>query len=81
MKEIFTKSFRKVTKMLQNDVIFYILCFCNNLYQSNNNMRNFDKNNHEKQHLKLNSIKTVYDFGNFTSRRSTYLIFTIKLKI
>ena len=60
--------------MLQNGYHFYIFVFCIN-YQSNNNKRNFDKNNHEKQNLKLNTIKTVYDFETLQSRKSTYLIF------
>ena len=63
--------------MLQNGCHFLYFCvFVINLYQSNDNISEIlIKITMKNNNLKLNSIKTVYDFGNFTKSQINILNF------
>ena len=63
--------------MLQNGCHFLYFCvFVINLYQSNDNICEIlIKITMKNNNLKLNSIKTVYDFGNFTKSQINILNF------
>ena len=63
--------------MLQNGCYFLYFCvFVINLYQSNNNLsETLIKITMKNNNLNLNTIKTVYDFRNFTKLQINILNF------
>jgi len=63
--------------MLQNRCHFlYFYVFVINLYQSNNNIsETLIKITMKNNNLNLNTIKTVYDFGNLTKSQINILNF------